>query len=226
MKVAREMRDVLTACALVVGLCFAASGETLPFGLCIEYSGATPPAGDPPWLTATFDDGGMAGSVDLTLQTTNLTAEEYVRTWMFNLDPDLADQIHLLEFDLTVLSGTFDTPTVSIGQDAYRADGDGLFDIKIEFSTQDGGSDHRFGVGDNAKCVITGIDTLTAGSFDFISAPDGGQGEYPTVAHLQGIDGGEENGSGWITVPEPAALSLLVLGAGMLLRRSRSRRSA
>ena len=208
------------AAAVIVGLlvCGASAGE-VSFGLDIEFSGASEPAGDKPWLTATFDDGGSPGTVDLTLETTNLSGAEYVGVWMFNVDLDLAGQLGSLQIDFVPAGseGTFDTPDVYIGENAYKADGDGYFDIKILFSDIDGGMTHRFNVGDKAKYAISGIGSLTADSFDFISKPNGSTSEYRTVAHVKGI--GED--SGWITTPEPATLSLLVLGGLALLRRRR-----
>ena len=60
---------------------------------------------------------------------------------------------------------------------------------------------------------------LTANSFNFLSVP-GGQGPFLNAAHVQGI-GPNANGSGWVTVPEPAAMGVLALSAAMLVRRRR-----
>jgi hypothetical protein len=68
---------------------------------------------------------------------------------------------------------------------------------------------------------------LTASSFNFLSAPDGGHGPFYTAAHVQGI-GIDGNFSGWVTVPEPATWALVTTGgAGLALaarRRWRRRR--
>ena len=206
-----------TVIAAVVGmLACGASGLEISYDLDYTIS-ASDPAGAAPWLTATFDDGGSTGTVYLTLETTNLTGGEYVSQWMFNVNPDLASQLGDLQFDLTVLSGTFDAPVVTTGENAYKADGDGYFDIKIDFSEEDGGMAHRFNAGDSAMYTISGISSLAADSFDFISVPGGGAGEYITAAHVQGIG---EN-SGWVSTPEPGTLSLLAVGAAALLRRRR-----
>ncbi|HDZ19894.1 hypothetical protein LCGC14_0204670 [marine sediment metagenome] len=207
------------ALALVIVLALTAGlqASVVSYPLSIEFSGATPPAGAAPWLTAIFDDGGSPGSVDLTLTATNLVGSEFVNLWLFNLDPALNPT--LLVFSAPSKSGSFTSPTISRSVDAFKADGDGWFDIKFDFASG-GGDAARFGPGEDVSYTITGIGSLTAGSFDFLSKPGGGHGPFPTAAHVQGI--GEDNAnSGWITVPEPTSLALLGVGAIASLRRRR-----
>ncbi len=187
----------------------------LTYALTYEFSGATPPEGPTPWLKATFDDGGSAGSVDLTLKTPNLTDAEFVFQWLFNLDPALDP--NLLVFSAPVKTGMFTDPTINTGVNAFLANGDGMFDIQVRFDNTDGAV-KRFGVGDAVEYTITGIPTLTAYSFDYLSDMDGGQGTYPTAAHVGGI-GPSNSDSGWISVPEPGALTLLLAGSLALRRR-------
>lgn len=186
------------------------------FELSFTYSG-TPPeeATPPPWIKAIFDDDILAGAVTLTLTATNLGDTEFVGTWYFNLDPAL-DPKELVFLD-PIKTGSFDDPTISTGINMFKADGDGFYDILFSFETADGAMDHRFNAGDAAVYTISSnTDPLTANSFNFISHPDGGQGEYPTAAHIQGINGT----SGWVTVPEPSSITLLAL-AGMAIFRRR-----
>ena len=193
----------------------SALGALLTMQLSYEYSGALPPVGSVPWLTAAFDD--TQGPVILTLTATNLTDDEYVAKWLFNLDPDLNPG--LLQFVQSDKSGSFEDPTIGNEYDDFNADGDGQFDIEFAFATADGG-DNRFGVAEWVEYTITSTQTLTADSFDFQSTPAGGEGTWPTAAHVQAIID-PNNGSGWVTVPEPGALALLVLGALALVRRNR-----
>lgn len=177
-----------------------------------EYSGATPPAGAAPWLNATFDDGGSPGSVTLTLSTPGLTDPEFVRRWLFNLDPLLNPT--LLSFSAPLEIGSFAAPTIYTGVDTFKAGGDGYFDIKFAFSNS-GGPNRRFGAGDAAIYTVTGIPTLAAASFNFESVNGPGPRSFRTVAHVQGIN---DEDSGWVA-PEPATMALLAMGSLALLRR-------
>ncbi len=195
----------------------SAQASVITFALSYEFSGATPPEGLAPWLTATFDDRDAPGSVDLTLVTTNLTDNEFVFEWLFNLDPEL--DVSALVFSAPVKINEFADPTIDLGVDGFPGDGGGYYDVRVDFDNS-GGASTRFGVGDAVEYSITGIPTLTADSFDFLGAPHGGNGTYPTAAHVGGI-GPDDGDSGWISVPEPATLGTLALGGLALLRRRR-----
>ena len=74
---------------------------------------------------------------------------------------------------------------------------------------------------DGDTYTITGIPSLNAHSFEFLST--GGAGaDLPFAAHVQGI-GTSANQSAWVTVtPEPATLSAGMAAAGLAgLRRRR-----
>lgn len=204
--------------ATVLALFVASAQAALTtFALSYEFSGATPPEGMAPWLTATFDDHDTPGSVDLTLETTNLTDNEFAFELLFNLDPEL--DASALVFSAPVKTGEFADPTIDLGMNSFPGDGGGYFDIRVDFDNSNGPST-RFGVGDAVEYTITGISTLTTDSFDFLSAPHGGHGTHATAAHIGGI-GPDDGDSGWISVPEPGTLIVLVLGGLALLRRRR-----
>jgi hypothetical protein len=195
-----------------------AAAEQVEFELTMTYSGTSPQkATPPPWITAIFDDDSLADAVTLTLTATNLSDTEFVGGWYFNLDP--ACEPEELVFSNPIKNGSFDDPTIETGINKFKANGDGFYDILFSFETADGAMDHRFNASDSAVYTISSnTDPLTASSFNFISYPDGGQGEYPTAAHVQGINGT----SGWVTTPEPASICLLGLGGLALLKKRRA----
>lgn len=211
----RQRNHIVAALGVVLLTAASAQAGMITFQMWEEFSGAYPPESPGPWLTATFDDGGTAGSVDLTLETTNLVDAEFVFEWMFNLDP--ARDPTQLVFSAPTKTGAFADPVISLGVDAFRADGDGYYDIDLVFNHTGAGS-LKFGEGDAVAYTLTGIPTLTASDFDFESTPVGGRCCYKSAAHVGGI-GPEDEFSGWIAVPEPSALSMLVLGGLALLRR-------
>ncbi len=212
------MQRKLFATAAFVWLAMTAgqAGATITtFQALIEYNGGVPPVGSPPWLTVEFDDGGTSGLVTMTLTATNLTANEFVSGLYLNLDPTL-DPTGLVFSPPT--EGDFESPTISLGTNLYKADGDGHFDILLAFSESDG-LPNRFTAGDAVSYDITGFTDLTAGSFNFVSAPDGaGAGLYPMAAHVQAT-GQDGSGSAWVSAPEPASLALLLVGGLTLMRR-------
>jgi len=209
MKALRMKNTLVTLLALLLTLgsfFFAgfAGAAIVTFQLDYEFSGATPPSGLTPWLTATFDDQDSSGSVELTMAATNLTDAEHVKGWYFNFAGDL-----------TTLSFSYDSAadveaaSINTGTDAFKADGDGFFDILFVFANGD------FREGEESVYSITGTG-ITADSFDFFSAPGDGNGSWTTAAHIGGI-GPCDQYSGWVggnSVPIPGALWLL--GSGLI----------
>jgi len=215
------MNHFRTSCAcavfaLLLAAC-ATQASIVEFELSSEYTGGTAPSLPPPWLTATLDDGGTPGSVALTLANTNLAGEEFVSEWSFNLDPAL--DVTALLFSAPAKTGLMDDPTIGLSADAYKGAGDGYFDILIDFATSNN-DNNRFGAGESVDFTITGIPTLTAASFDFLSTfPLEKKTSLPTAAHIQAI--GSE--SGWVSTPEPSSLVLLSVMAVFTARRRRRR---
>ena len=179
----------------------------------LEFSGAAP-SGPGPWLSVVFDDDGTAGSLDFTLEAVGLTGTEFLSKLYFNLDPSL-DPCDLSFSGLTK-TGQFDDPKFSTGADKWNVAGSGRYDVELKFSTSNsGGGTKRFGPGESLGFTISGISTLRAMSFD-LDSTGGGNGAYPVAVHVQGIVG---DGSGWVSVPEPATLSVLGVGALALVKR-------
>jgi hypothetical protein len=213
-----QVAGLACAFSILASIAAPARAAVITFDLNTEFSGATPPAGAAPWLRATFDDGGGSGSVTMTLTALNLINQEFTFNWFFNLDPALNP--NSLVFSAPAKVGAFADPAIATGVNAFQADGDGLYDIRLEFDNAPPAN--RFGPGDAVTYTITGIPTLTANSFNFLSAPAGGSGPFPTAAHVGGI-GGSGDLSGWVTVPEPVTLGVLMLGVLPLSRATRRR---
>jgi hypothetical protein len=198
-----------------------------------EFSGATQPAGSAPWLTAKFennaDNGAIpVGAVRLTMSAANLVANEFAALWYFNLNPSLTPG--LLTFT-PVSIGAVASVGISTGVDAFKADGDGWFDISFDFPPPPGAFAGKFTSGESVVYDITyGGAGFGVNSFSFSSVPGGGNGTYRTAAHVQGI-GSSASGSGWIGPVDPPGgapeatsfiiWSMLIVGAGMRASRRR-----
>lgn len=222
----RWLLVTLIAVLPLVGLPLApAPAEAvLTFEFNTEFSGASTPSGTAPWLTATFSDAGV-GVVTLSLVSDLEASSEFFSEVSFNLDPAFNPTI------LSVLNTGGTAPTsIQTGTDAFKADGDGFFDLLFAFPTAGGPGNLRFDNSDTSTYTITcaGCVGFNADSFNFLSVNPGGAGPQFAAAHVQGIGEGGEN-SGWIApspVPEPGTLLLLasgLIGAGAGSRRFRRR---
>ena len=193
------------------------------------FSGSVTPTGSQPWLTAIFEDTGLPpGEVKVTLSVTGLVQPEKVDEWDFNVDNGSTGNPAIdpttLAFSAPTKTGTFDDPTINTGINAFKADGDGKYDIQFMFSTANG---HEFGAGESVMYTITGPASLTAESFSFLSQPAGGAGPFYSAAHILSI--GQGGNSVWASpisppgtpAPEPAAIVLgLMAGCAAIgLRR-------
>ncbi len=201
---------------------------TITFEYNYEFSGATSPSGTGPWLVATFED--VSGGVQLTL-TSNLSGKEFVgndngngngkKGWYFNFDPTLNPK----NLSFSNIGGTA-AKSINKGVNAFKADGDGYYDIEFSWGA------NKFGEGSSVTYLITYPVSISAESFNFLSSPGseggGGHGPYLSAAHIQGI-GPSGNDSGWIApVPEPSTFLLLGIGLvslGLFGRRKLRKRS-
>jgi hypothetical protein len=219
----RKTSYIAVAFGVLLWTVVSAQGTIITFELSQEYSEAYPPESPGPWLTATIDDGGVPGSVDLTLEATALVGSEFVFDWLFNVDPALDPT--LLVFSAPTKMGSFTDPTIGLGVDAFHAAGARYFDIEVAFS-HTAGESVKFGAGDSVSYTITGMPGLTADAFQFSGVPGRFRDStdvafsFESVAHVGGI-GPEGEYSGWIAVPEPSALVMLALGGVALGVRKR-----
>jgi len=167
----------------------AAGTVTYNYG---DVSSGASPAGSPPWVQAIFSDT-APDTVQLTLSAGNLTGNEFVSCWYFNLNPGMNPAG--LTFAVSSTGGAFAGPTIKTGADGYKAGPDGKFDLMLSFATG-GDNSARFTSGDSITFDITGISGLTADDFNQLSTTAGGSGAYPSAAHIQDIP--PDGGSGWV----------------------------
>lgn len=189
-----------------------------------EFSGGRAPGGTGPWIWTAFDDSGSTGTVRMTVSAAGLTSGENIKELYFNIDPSL-DPTKLSFNYLSSSSTAAAANTISLAPDAYKADGDGLYDIKLDFKNGSG-----FDAGELLVYDITGITTLSASSFMFLSKPAGGHGPYYAAANVQNTTGLGTGNGGWIApsevtiapVPLPAAGWLL--GSGLMMMAALKRK--
>lgn len=205
--------------ASLVAVPMGLSGAVITLEYDYEFSGATPPAGEIPWMTATFEDVG-GDTVRLTISTAGLSPGEFIdgKGIFFNFNPD-KDPTGLV---FTHVSGN-DPDSISTGVDAFPADGvGGEFDINIAWAA---GRWDRLLAGEEVVIDIS-MPGLLASDFMFLSTPSSAFNGLVSAAHVQGIAPDGEL-SGWVTpIPEPATLFLLgggLLGAAAMRRRHAKR---
>ena len=173
------------------------------------------PDGAAPWLTAVFVDidPNTPGAVYLTL-TANLINSNFISGVYINLDPNIEPS----DLSASVIgTATADPITYSKGTNAFKADGDGYFDFLISFTESN--SENRF-EGTDSITFLLEAPGLLASSFEFYSAPGGGNGTWLSIAHIQGI-GTNNDDSSWVggtipTIPAPIPPAVWLLGSGLI----------
>jgi len=212
---------LLASVGLVVVAPMLANGANFVYQFNNVFNGVTP-AGSLPWITAAFSDvAGSPGTVQLKISASGLTGSEFLAGLLLNLDP--ADNPGKLAFTYVTGSGGFSTPSISTGEDKFKANGDGKYDISFVFSqksskTLTGNEWVVYDITSTSKNF-----TLDASDFDFLSAASCGSGPFLAAAEIMGIPtscGG--SGTGWTSpsqltpVPEPGTAALMIFGAGTL----------
>jgi PEP-CTERM motif len=217
----------------------AAQATVVTYDYDFVFSGAVPDSTSP-YLYATFYSGtdcGLIGEtcgtgvVELVLTSSLEDSSEFVTEWDFNSS---VLPLTIVQDTTTALdnnSNGYALPSISTGSNAFSADGGGNYDIFFNFAP--GPPSDRFnGSGATADVIvftITGTN-ITANTFDVLADRHGGAGPFHTAAHIQGIT---PNCSGWVSdasgpidttnppgpcvpVPEPASLSMLLSGLGLV----------
>jgi hypothetical protein len=215
-----QLRPALLVSIVCTALLPSAIAATQLLPLNFVFSGSTPGAASP-WLSATFEDGPLPDSVRLTLDATNLTGTEFAASWYFNLNPSLDPAS--LTFSFVSNPTALGLNNIHTGVNAFKADGDGHYDILLDFPPPPGSFAQKFTAGETVILDIQRVGGLTVADFLFESVQSSGNGTYVSAAHVQGLSGG---GSAWIGTPPTAAipeppLVAAVLGAGLVLSLAR-----
>lgn len=160
-------------------------------------------------LTADFTD--VSGGVQLVI-TSNLASGENLqpaKALYFNFNPSKDPMLSSLTFTLTGNTNFSQQATVTTGADAYKADGDGNYDILFVYST------NAFAGGQSQTYKITGTN-ISASDFIYQSV-GGANGSWYAAAHVQNTPG--TSGSGWVgatITPTPIPAAAWLLGSGLM----------
>lgn len=164
----------------------------LQFGLTGEFSNGTAPTGPAPWGTVDVTDSGKSVLVTLSIANNNIGK---LSEWYLNFDP--TKNVSKLRFS------SVDTSDVLLwgadtGVNAFKADGDGTYDIRFRFST----AINTFKTGESLQFRISSKDgaDLNPDDFDFVSV-GGAKGSFHTAAHVLAL-GGTCGASGWVGDPQ------------------------
>ncbi len=160
-----------------------------------------------PWVVAIFE--GDNGAVNLTVVNTSPYGTNVVQKLWFNLNPVFNPTS--LTFSFVGSSSGSDDWLIGTGANAYKADGDGMFDILFVHT-----GDQQFGPGDWFIYSISGIPVLTGWDFCYFSAPpppspEPYYGPFKAVALFPCFQ--------YIAVPEPSSVILVCVGLGILFGR-------
>jgi hypothetical protein len=220
------VRTVSCICVFIGLFCrpvFAQDNQILLNNL---FGGASPASTNSAWMDVVFRDV-SPGVVSVTVSNLHLTGTENVDQLYLNLNP--AFDPFKLSFTFVSSSGGFDLPSITEGTNAFKAGGDGKYDVLFNF-TSNSNDKHQFTQGEYFTYDISGIPGLQAADFDYMSLAAGGAGPFYAAAHVQRIGTGSL--SGWISgtlvqsliaVPEPSGIAIILLGisTSVLYRRSR-----
>lgn len=200
-----------------------------------DFTGTIGTTGFP---TITFDDKGSAGSVEITIDLTNLLpTTAFTSDWWFNFSGD-ATQLTFANF-IKDPANSFADPTIETcnnctSPSSFRPGGGGFFDVHLAFETS---ANERFNSGEVFifDALLAGI---TADNFNLqsIAGPGDTSNDFHCVAtHVQGLTSGggsDHLGAGDCTtgrppqgIPEPGILLLVgsgLLGLALLRRRLKS----
>lgn len=191
--ISKALFQLSLAIIFAVSMAGWAKAGTLQYDLNTLISG-TSPGGTLPWVSATFIDV-STNNVQLTMTANNLTGTQFISGFYFNLDSGLNPS--LLSF--TPGTNPVGSTAITQGTDCCKADGDGYYAFRFDFTTANNPMGDRFQPGESVvyNITYTGPGSIDVNSFNFLSSPGGGTGNYKVAAHIQGING-DDSTSGWV----------------------------
>ncbi|HET7536902.1 MAG TPA: hypothetical protein VFJ90_10640 [Candidatus Didemnitutus sp.] len=222
------MKLLAAAVLSAIALATSAAGIVESVPLNFVFSGVNPTNSTP--LILKLEDGLTLNTVRLTMDATNLGSTEFVSEWYLNLNPAFTPGS--LSFSLVSNPTALVLGDIGTGANAFKADGDGFYDVLFAFPPPPGQFSAKFTAGEKVVVDITRASGLSVADFLYSSVNGGGAGTYLSAAHIQGIG----SDSAWIgataavgPLPEPSAYASIIgcVMLGVALRRKwRSKRYA
>lgn len=210
--------------SLFAALTGTATAAVFTYELNIVAEG-TAPGGSTPWITAVVADNDPAdGNVRLQLIAGNLSGNERIDSWSFNLNPSLDPT--LLTFTVVSAETTVPNPPttanggVTTGINNQDEPGVMGFDIQFDFINNIN-SGFVGGLVATYDVSSSGGPLTAADFFSYLNQPTNGPSEYNSAAHIIGL---AYNKSGTIaSVPEPghAIFGALLLCGLLWIERKR-----
>ncbi|NWF71604.1 MAG: hypothetical protein HXY51_00970 [Nitrospirae bacterium] len=205
-----SMRAAVLLGALIAGVVAPLHASAVIYPLDYVFS---PPTGTvTPLGTVTLTDLGTAVQFDVLNQA---GAGTKLDSLYFNFAHGSLNPDQLAFSNVSAVTGTYSTllaPTTSSTINGLKADGDGYFDGKFEYTTN-----NFLGHGQTLSFHLSVVgQDLGVEDFHFFSLPGGGTGSYVMASHIQNLPGSGD--SLWVgtATPVPLPAAVLLFGSGLM----------
>ena len=209
----KRVNGTLPSLCLGLALWFAAApAQAAAVTYNLDYMFSPPTGSVSPLGTVTLTDLGNAVQFDITNQA-GVGAK--LDSLYFNFAHGSLNPDQLIFTNVTAAAGTYSTllaPTTSAMLTALKADGDGYFDGKFQYT-----GNNFLGNGQTLSFQLSAAgQSLSVDDFHFFSLPGGGTGSYIMASHIQNMP--SSGSSVWVgsvaAVPIPS--SLFLFGSGLV----------